>query len=78
LTDVPLLIEFVVNTQIYREPQVVPKLPIVQNGPPGTFIVFADGRRVSIPTDQIVFADDTGATARVGFGGMCFDGIEDG
>jgi len=78
LTDVPLLIEFVVNTQIYREPQVVPKLPIVQNGPPGTFIVFADGRRVSIPTDQIVFADDTNATARVGFGGMRFDGIEDG
>lgn len=78
MTDVPLLIEFVVNTKIYREPQVVPKLPIVQNGPPGTFIVFADGRRVSIPTDQIVFADDTGATARVGFGGMRFDGIEDG
>jgi len=78
LTEIPLLIEFVVNTKIYREPQVVPKLPIVQNGPPGTFIVFADGRRVSIPTDQIVFSDDTGDRARVGFGGMRFDGIEAG
>ena len=78
MIDVPLLIEFVVDTTIYREPSFVPKLPIVQNGPPGTFIVFPDGRRVSVPTDQVVFADDTGACARVGFGGMSFVGIEDG
>ncbi|MBA3540827.1 MAG: hypothetical protein H0T79_14540 [Deltaproteobacteria bacterium] len=78
MTDVPLLIEFVVDTTIYREPDFVPRLPILQNGPPGTFIVFADGRRVSLPTDQIVFSDDTGARARVGFGGMRYVGIEDG
>jgi hypothetical protein len=78
LTDVPLLIEFVADTRIYREPQVVPRLPIVQNGPPGTFIVFADGRRVSVPTDQVVFTDDSGARARIGFGGMSYVGIQDG
>jgi hypothetical protein len=78
LTDVPLLIEFVANTHIYREPHVIPRLPIVQNGPPGTFIVFADGRRVSVPTDQVVYADDTSGRARIGFGGMRYDGIEDG
>jgi hypothetical protein len=33
---------------------------------------------VSLPTDQIVFADDTGGRARVGFGGMRFVGSEDG
>lgn len=31
MNDFPLLIEFVSNTQLYRERQVVPKLPIVQN-----------------------------------------------
>ncbi len=73
----PLLIEFVSGTNIYREPETVPHLPVVQNGPPGTFVIFADGK-VSLPTDQIVFADETGGRARVGFGGMSFEGIEDG
>jgi hypothetical protein len=56
----------------------VPRLPIVQNGPPGTFVLFADGRRVPLPTDQIVFAEDAGGVACVGFGGMSFGGLEDG
>jgi hypothetical protein len=33
---------------------------------------------VSLPTDQIVFADDAGGHARVGFGGMQFVGSEEG
>ncbi len=74
----PLLIEFVPGTRVYREPEVVPKLPIVQNGPPGTFIIFADGAKVPLPTDQIVFAEDGGGAARVGFGGMSAGGMEDG
>jgi hypothetical protein len=78
MDNFPLLIEFVSGTSIYREPETVPQLPIVQNGPPGTFVIFADGRKVPLPTDQIVFADDTGGRARVGFGGMSFEGIEDG
>jgi hypothetical protein len=32
---------------------------------------------VSLPTDQIVFADDTRGHARIGFGGMQFVGSED-
>lgn len=78
MNDCPLLIEFVSNTQIYREPEIVPKLPIVQNGPPGTFVVFADGTRVPLPTDQIVLADRADGRARVGFGGMSFEGMEEG
>jgi hypothetical protein len=31
-----------------------------------------------LPTDQIVFADDAGGFARVGFGGMQFTGSEQG
>ena len=30
-----LLIEFVGGTYLYREPAIIPKLPIIQNGPPG-------------------------------------------
>jgi hypothetical protein len=33
---------------------------------------------VSLPTDQIVFADDTDGHARVGFGGMRFVGSQAG
>lgn len=51
-------------------------LPIIGDGPPGTFVLFPNGLRVSLPTDQIVFADDTGGHARVGFGGMRFAGMQ--
>jgi hypothetical protein len=53
-------------------------LPIVGNGPPGTFVVFPAGLRVSLPTDQIVFAEQIDGRARVGFGGMQFTGLENG
>ena len=53
-------------------------LPIIGNGPPGTFVHFPHGLRVSLPTDQIVCADDASGRARVGFGGMRFVGLEDG
>jgi hypothetical protein len=74
----PLLIEFVPGTRVHREPEFVSKLPIIRNGPPGTFVVFADGAKVPLPTDQIVFAEDAGGIARVGFGGMSAAGLEDG
>jgi hypothetical protein len=32
--------------------------------------------KVSLPTDQIVFAVDEGGHARVGFGGMQFTGVD--
>ena len=76
--DIPLLIEFVAPTSLLREIDRPSTLPIIGNGPPGTFVLFPDGLRVSLPTDQIVFADDTGGRARVGFGGMRFIGVEEG
>lgn len=78
MEDVPLLIEFAPQTSLCRERDLVSQLPIVRNGPAGTFVVFPGGVRVSLPTDQIVFADDTGGCARVGFGGMSFAGLEEG
>jgi hypothetical protein len=75
---IPLLIEFAAGTRLFREPDLAQGLPILQNGPPGTFVTFPDGLRVSLPTDQIVYSDDTGAGARVGFGGMSFAGTDAG
>ena len=77
-TPVFCIVEFVQGTRVEKERAFVPGLPVVQNGPPGTFVTFSDGRRVPLPTDQIVVAEDTGGAARVGFGGMRFDGIEGG
>jgi hypothetical protein len=78
MNDFPLLIEFAPETSLHREQDLVSQFPIFRNGPPGTFVVFAGGLRVSLPTDQIVFADDAGGRARVGFGGMSFAGTEAG
>ena len=78
MNDIPLLIEFAPGTALYRERDLVSALPIVRNGPPGTFVVFPGGLRISLPTDQIVFADEAGSRVRVGFGGMSFAGTEEG
>jgi len=76
--DIPLLIDFTSQSSIVRERNRVSPLRIVGNGPPGTFVHFPNGLRVSLPTDQIVFADDSAGHARVGFGGMQYVGPEAG
>jgi hypothetical protein len=78
LDDIPLLIDFATPSSILREHNRISTLRIIGNGPPGTFVLFPNGLRVSLPTDQIVFADDTAGHARVGFGGMQFVGSEEG
>ena len=78
MTNIPLLIEFAASTSLRREQHRTSALPIIGNGPPGTFVLFPNGLRVSLPTDQIVFADDTRGHASVGFGGMRFVGSEEG
>jgi hypothetical protein len=74
--DIPLLIEFAAPTSLLSEQPRTSSLPIIRNGPPGTFVLFPNGLRVSLPTDQIIFADDAGGYARIGFGGMRFVGSE--
>jgi hypothetical protein len=75
--DIPLLIDFVAPSSIFREVDRASTFRIVGNGPPGTFVLFPNGLRVSLPTDQIVSADDNGGHARVGFGGMHFVGSDE-
>ena len=71
-----MIIDFTAPSSIVREQNRISQLPIIGNGPPGTFVFFPNGFRVSLPTDRIVFADDTEGHARVGFGGMQFVGSE--
>lgn len=78
MIDTPLLIEFAAPSTLLREADRPSVLPIVGNGPPGTFVILPGALRVSLPTDQIVSADDADGYARVGFGGMQFVGLEDG
>ena len=73
----PLVIVFASGARLYRERDRSSHLPIHRNGPAGTFVVF-DTLRVSLPTDQIVFAEETGNAVTVGFGGFRFDGSRDG
>ena len=72
----PLLIAFAAPSSLLRETHRASMLPILGNGPPGTFVVFPGGLRVSLPTDQIVSADDTEGYAQVGFGGMRWVGLD--
>jgi hypothetical protein len=78
LRDVPLLIDFAAPSRLLSEQHRPSALPILGNGPPGTFVAFPDGLRVSLPTDQIVYKEDASGHACVGFGGMRFLGTEDG
>lgn len=77
MTKDPLVVEFVPGTRLHQQPSAASGLPIVGNGPPGSYVQFASGSRVSLPTDQIVSSDDSSGSARVGFGGMRFDGVAD-
>ena len=74
---IPLLIVFAPGARIHRERDLPSHFPIHRNGPPGTFVLF-ETLRVSLPTDQIVFTDETDGAAKVGFGGFRFDGTRDG
>lgn len=56
--EIPLLIAFAPGASLLREQPRPSQLPIVGNGPAGTFILLPHLRlRVSLPTDQIVFLE---------------------
>lgn len=78
MTDAPVIVEFIGPSSVLLEPHRPSPLPIVGNGPPGTFVLFPVGFKVSLPTDQVVSADDRAGFARIGFGGMRYDGERDG
>jgi hypothetical protein len=72
------VIAFAAPAALVREADRPSALPIAGNGPPGTFVVFPSGWRVSLPTDQIVATDEQDGQVQVGFGGMRWAGVVDG
>ena len=70
-TAVPLEIEFAPGSQIVNAPSVSGAESAV-----GTFIEFADGDRVAVPSDQVVQSEEGVAGATIGLGGMTFEGVE--
>jgi hypothetical protein len=74
----PLVIEFIEGTRLERDEARPRGLAVVRNGPPGTRVVFADGLKINLPTDQIVGDEVSEGRARVGLGGMSFEGTEQG
>ena len=72
-----LVIEFTAGSSLEREQDRPSQLPIHRNGPPGTFVRLG-ALRISLPTDQIVRADERDGAVVVGFGGMHFTGVRDG
>lgn len=72
-----LRITFAARSRLQREQDHLSDLPIHRNGPPGTFVILP-GLRISLPTDQIVGADDQDDRVTVTFGGFQFDGVRDG
>ena len=75
---IPLVIDFARPSSLLREQDRRSALKIVGNGPPGTFVLLPNRLKVSLPTDQIVLAEETDGHVRVGFGGMRFVGEETG
>jgi RimJ/RimL family protein N-acetyltransferase len=72
------VVAFSAGSRLRRDRPVPTTLPLARRVPPATWVVFPDGRGLGIPTDQIVLSDDASGSARVGFGGMRFDGLDDG
>ena len=77
MAEAPVVIEFVGGTRVERDTVRPRGLPVVRNGPAGTRVVFADGTRINLPTDQIVQADEGEGGASVGLGGMSFEGTDE-
>jgi len=73
----PVVITFAAGSSLERESDRRSDLPIYRNGPPGTFVRLGN-TRISLPTDQIVSADEISGRVSVAFGGMRFTGVEEG
>lgn len=73
----PLVITFAPGSTLQREQDRRSDFPIHRNGPPGTFVIVGT-TKVSLPTDQVVDAQQVERGVTVSFGGMRFAGVEGG
>ena len=62
----PVVIEFVSGSRIHQADTITAN----------TLILLSSGQEIPIPSDQIVLGEDHHGAARVGLGGMSFEGVE--
>ena len=72
VSKIPLVIEFAPGSRIHREES------DRAGERPSAVIRFGNGHEVPMPSDQVVLGEDHEGSARVGLGGMSFEGLEGG
>lgn len=70
--QIPVLIDFAPGSEF----EACETLPSESEALPKTAIRLASGETVELPTEQIILKDESAGTARVGLGGMSFEGME--
>ena len=76
----PVVVEFSKGAKVFVDPGIptTPVHPDLREGPPPTQVRLADGTLVELPSDQMLFSEQTkSGTSRVGLGGMSFEGTSD-
>src|SRR5262245_18335331 len=75
---IPLVVEFAPGSRVESHEMETPdeiERPLI---PRDAMIRFSDGREVPVPADHIVLEEQEKGSARVGFGGVSFEGMVDG
>jgi hypothetical protein len=67
LSKAPVVIDFAPGSRLLRQEH--------PTGLPGTFVLLPNGETVQLPTDQVVYDEDVAGSARIGFGGLSFEGM---
>jgi hypothetical protein len=75
---IPLVVEFAPGSRVQAHPDEADLESEVHLMPRDAMIRFPDGSEVPVPADQIVLEEHQEGAARVGFGGVSFEGIVDG
>ena len=75
---IPLVVEFAPGSRVEAHELEVPTEAEKPQYPRDALIRFADGRQIPVPADQIVLEEQERGAARVGFGGVSFEGLVDG
>jgi len=75
--QIPLVVEFAPGSRMEAIGDPAPESETALL-PRDAMILFADGQKIPVPADQIVLEEQNQGAARVGFGGVSFEGMVDG
>src|SRR4051812_43016487 len=76
--NIPLVVEFAPGSRVEAYEMEGTSDAEMPSFPRDALIRFTDGRQIPVPADQIVLEEVEKGSARVGFGGVSFEGMVDG